>query len=71
MPVRSSGICSTACISFLSVARRILWYGGLLNAFMVKLQVVTHPTKISFFKGNSELMKILLKNLFGAYKPKE
>ena len=29
------------------------------------------PTKISFFKGNSELMKILLKNLFGAYKPKE
>lgn len=28
------------------------------------------PTKISFFKGNSELMKILLKNLFGAYKPK-
>lgn len=29
------------------------------------------PTKISFFKGNSELMKILFKNLFGAYKPKE
>ena len=29
------------------------------------------PTKISFFKGNSELMKILLKNLFGAYHPKE
>lgn len=28
------------------------------------------PTKISFFKGNSELMKILFKNLFGAYKPK-
>jgi len=28
------------------------------------------PTKISFFKGNSELMKILLKNLFGAYRPK-
>ena len=27
------------------------------------------PTKISFFKGNSELMKILIKNLFGAYKP--
>ena len=27
------------------------------------------PTKISFFKGNSELMKILLKNLFGVYKP--
>lgn len=27
------------------------------------------PTKISFFKGNSELMKILLKNLFGAYHP--
>lgn len=27
------------------------------------------PTKISFFKGNTELMKILLKNLFGAYKP--
>lgn len=27
------------------------------------------PTKISFFKGNSELMKILFKNLFGAYKP--
>lgn len=27
------------------------------------------PTKISFFKGNSELMKILLKNACGAYKP--
>lgn len=29
------------------------------------------PTKISFLKGNSELMIILLRNLFGAYKPKE
>lgn len=29
------------------------------------------PTKISFFKGNSELMKILFKNLFGVYKPKD
>ena len=29
------------------------------------------PTKISFFKGNSELMKILLKNAFGAYKPEK
>ena len=29
------------------------------------------PTKISFFKGNSELMKILFKNLFGAYKPEK
>lgn len=28
------------------------------------------PTKISFFKGNWNLMKILLKNLFGAYTPK-
>ena len=28
------------------------------------------PTKISFFKGNSELMKILLKNAQGAYNPK-
>lgn len=27
------------------------------------------PTKISFFKGNIELMKILLKNVFGAYNP--
>lgn len=27
------------------------------------------PTKISFFKGNSELMKILISNLFGKYKP--
>ena len=27
------------------------------------------PTKISFFKGNSELMKILLKNALGAYNP--
>lgn len=27
------------------------------------------PTKISFFKGNSQLMKILILNLFGAYKP--
>ncbi len=29
------------------------------------------PTKISFFKGNSEIMKILVRNLFGVYKPKE
>ena len=28
------------------------------------------PTKISFFKGNSELMKILIKNAFGVYNPK-
>lgn len=28
------------------------------------------PTKISFIKGNSELMKILIKNFFGMYKPK-
>ena len=28
------------------------------------------PTKISFLKGNSELMKILIKNMFGAYAPK-
>ena len=27
------------------------------------------PTKISAFKGNSQLMKILLKNAFGAYNP--
>ena len=27
------------------------------------------PTKISFFKGNSELLKILFANLFGKYKP--
>ncbi len=27
------------------------------------------PTKISFFKGNSELLKILFKNLCGVYKP--
>jgi len=27
------------------------------------------PTKISFFKGNSNLMKILIKNMFGSYKP--
>ena len=27
------------------------------------------PTKISFFKGNSELMSILLKNAIGAYNP--
>lgn len=29
------------------------------------------PTKISFFKGNWNLMKILIKNLFGVYNPKE
>lgn len=29
------------------------------------------PTKISFFKGNSELMKILLKNAKGAYNPRQ
>lgn len=28
------------------------------------------PTKISFFKGNSDLMKILIKNAMGAYKPR-
>lgn len=28
------------------------------------------PTKISFFKGNWNLMKILIKNLFGFYNPK-
>ena len=28
------------------------------------------PTKISFFKGNSDLLKILFKNLMGAYNPK-
>lgn len=27
------------------------------------------PTKISFFKGNYELMKILVTNLFGGYNP--
>ena len=27
------------------------------------------PTKISFFRGNSELMKILIRNMFGAYNP--
>lgn len=27
------------------------------------------PTKISFFKGNSELLKILIKNACGAYHP--
>lgn len=27
------------------------------------------PTKISFFRGNGELMKILVKNLLGAYNP--
>lgn len=27
------------------------------------------PTKISFWKGNGDLMKILFKNLFGAYNP--
>ena len=29
------------------------------------------PTKISFFKGNGELLKILLKNMGGAYNPPE
>ncbi len=29
------------------------------------------PTKISFFKGNADLLKVLFLNLFGAYKPKE
>lgn len=28
------------------------------------------PTKISFFKGNAELMKILMKNAIGSYNPK-
>lgn len=28
------------------------------------------PTKISFFRGNGELLKILFLNLIGAYKPK-
>ena len=29
------------------------------------------PTKISFFKGNYELLKILFNNLFGKYNVKE
>ena len=29
------------------------------------------PTKISFFKGNSELLKILFRNAVGAYAPKQ
>ena len=29
------------------------------------------PTKISFFKGNFELLKILLKNMHGHYNPKD
>lgn len=29
------------------------------------------PTKISFFKGNSELMKILIRNAKGAYNPSD
>ena len=29
------------------------------------------PTKISFFKGNSELLQILFRNMTGAYAPKE
>ncbi len=29
----------------------------------------TVPTKISFFQGNFSLMKVLIKNLFGLYKP--
>lgn len=28
------------------------------------------PTKISFFKGNSELMRILIKNALGEYRPR-
>ena len=28
------------------------------------------PTKISFFKGNANLLSILIKNLFGSYNPK-
>lgn len=27
------------------------------------------PTKISFFKGNGELLKILIRNIFGGYNP--
>ena len=29
------------------------------------------PTKISVFRGNGELLKILFKNLFGAYNPRK
>ena len=29
------------------------------------------PTKISFFKGNSELLKILFRNVRGEYNPEE
>ncbi|MBR5913684.1 MAG: glycosyltransferase family 2 protein [Selenomonadaceae bacterium] len=28
------------------------------------------PTKISFWRGNSDLIKVLLKNLFGVYNPR-
>jgi hypothetical protein len=41
------------------------------NAYRAYPKTGKTPTKISFFKGNSELMKILLRNARGAYNPKE
>lgn len=57
-------------LAYLSVRATQLGYRAceipVTRAYPLKGNV---PTKISFFKGNSELMKILLKNLFGGYKP--
>lgn len=58
-------------LAYLSVRATQLGYKAceipVIRAYPKKGKI---PTKISFFKGNSELMKILFKNLFGVYNPK-
>lgn len=57
-------------LAYLSVRATQLGYKAceipVTRAYPAKGKV---PTKISFFKGNSELMKILLKNMVGSYNP--
>lgn len=57
-------------LAYLSVRATQLGYKAceipVIRAYPRKGKV---PTKISFFKGNKELLVILLKNLFGVYNP--
>ena len=57
-------------LAYLSVRATQLGYGAceipVTRAYPKTGKV---PTKISFFKGNAQLMKILLANAFGAYQP--
>lgn len=59
-------------LAYLSVRATQLGYRAceipVVRAYPKKGKV---PTKISFFKGNGNLLRILLLNMLGAYKPKK